>query len=165
MNVTYNCPTCHKTTREPTSAESPELVCSHCQEQIAIPDGAISGNRLNRCLVCPSTDLYARKDFPQRLGVALVIIGFIGSSIAWANYQVFWTFAILFATALVDLLLYILMGESLTCYRCGAQYRGFQEIELHGGFDLETHERYRQMAARLKERPAEPAPKKQETLI
>ena len=26
-------------------------------------------------------------------------------------------------------------------------------IERHGGFDLETHERYRQMAARLKEHP------------
>ena len=89
--------------------------------------------------------------------MALVIIGFVGSSIAWANYQVFWTFAILFATALVDLVLYIVMGESLTCYRCHAQYRGFEEIELHGGFDLETHERYRQMAARLKERPSEPA--------
>jgi len=47
-------------------------------------------------------------------------------------------------------LLYIVMGESLTCYRCSAQYRGFEEIERHGGFNLETHERYRQMAARLK---------------
>ena len=43
------------------------------------------------------------------------------------------------------------MGESLTCYRCHAQYRGFEEIERHGGFDLETHERYRQMAARMKD--------------
>jgi hypothetical protein len=102
--------------------------------------------------VCPSSELFARKDFPQRLGVALVIIGFVGSSIAWFNYQVLLTFTILFVTALVDLVLYIVMGESLTCYRCHAQYRGFEEIERHGGFDLETHERYRQMAARLKER-------------
>lgn len=165
MNVTYHCPACHKSTRAPLTTDASNLGCPHCQAHITIPAEAISGTRLNRCLVCPSTDLYARKDFPQRLGVALVIIGFIGSSIAWANYQVFWTFAILFATALVDLLLYILMGESLSCYRCGAQYRGFEEIELHGGFDLETHERYRQMAARLKERPAPPTPEKQETLI
>jgi hypothetical protein len=87
------------------------------------------------------------------LGVALVVLGFVGSSIAWANYYVLWTFAILFVTALVDLLLYIVMGESLTCYRCSAQYRGFEEIERHGGFDLETHERYRQMAARMKSAP------------
>jgi hypothetical protein len=80
-----------------------------------------------------------------------VIFGCIASSIAWANYMVPLTFGILFGTALVDLLLYILMGESLSCYRCHAQYRGFDEIEKHGGFDLETHERYRQMAARLKD--------------
>jgi hypothetical protein len=132
------------------SAESHALECPHCHQQIAIPAGAIEGRQIHRCLVCPSRDLYARKDFPQRLGVALVILGFVGSSIAWANYHVLWTFAILFVTALVDLLLYIVMGESLTCYRCSAQYRGFEEIERHGGFDLETHERYRQMAARLK---------------
>jgi hypothetical protein len=113
-------------------------------------EGAIAGNQIKRCLVCPSRDLFARKDFPQRLGVSLVIFGFVASSIAWWNYQVLWTFAILFGTALVDLVLYIVMGQSLTCYRCGAQYRGFEEIEWHGGFDLETHERYRQMAARMK---------------
>jgi hypothetical protein len=121
---------------------------------MTIPDRAVSADRIERCLVCPSTELFARKDFPQRLGVALVVLGFIGSSIAWANYQVFWTFAILFFTALVDLVLYLVMGESLTCYRCQAQYRGAQEIERHGGFDLETHERYRQMAARIQDRTA-----------
>lgn len=150
MNVTYHCPACHQSAREQISASSTTLDCPNCHQQITIPAKAISGGRIHRCLVCPSTELYARKDFPQRLGVALVVLGFVGSSIAWAKYQVFWTFAILFATALVDLVLYIVMGESLTCYRCGAQYRGFEDIELHGGFDLETHERYRQLAARMK---------------
>jgi DNA-directed RNA polymerase subunit RPC12/RpoP len=135
------------------TADSRTLDCSHCHQRVAVPADAIEGQQIRRCLVCPSRDLYARKDFPQRLGVALVIIGFVGSSIAWANYHVLWTFAILFATALVDLLLYIVMGESLTCYRCSAQYRGFEEIERHGGFELETHERYRQMAARMKNTP------------
>ncbi len=157
MNVAYHCPACQQAAREQISAASATLDCPHCHHQIAIPPKAINGKRLQRCLVCPSIDLYARKDFPQRLGVALVVLGFVGSSIAWANYRVFWTFAILFATALVDLVLYIVMGESLTCYRCGAQYRGFEEIEIHGGFDLDTHERYRQMAARMKERLVEPA--------
>jgi hypothetical protein len=139
--------------RAPLASDVSELGCSNCGQQVKIPAGAISGGQIHRCLVCPSTELYARKDFPQRLGVALVVIGFVGSSIAWANYQVLWTFAILFATALIDLVLYIVMGESLTCYRCHAQYRGFEQIERHGGFDLETHERYRQMAARLKDNP------------
>ncbi len=154
MNVTYNCAGCGHTVRQAISAESGALSCPDCRYQLAIPNEAIDNGRINRCLVCPSKDLYARKDFPQRLGVALVVLGFVGSSIAWAHYQVLWTFAILFGTALVDLLLYIVMGESLTCYRCGAQYRGCEDIERHGGFDLETHERYRQLAARTKSKPA-----------
>jgi hypothetical protein len=152
MNITYNCPTCHRTTRAHIEATTPDVECTHCKQQINVPEGSITGRLIHRCIVCPSTELFARKDFPQRLGVALVVVGFVGSSIAWFNYQVVLSFGILFVTALIDLVLYIVMGESLTCYRCHAQYRGFEEIERHGGFDLETHERYRQMAARLKDR-------------
>jgi hypothetical protein len=150
MNVTYSCPGCHQAARVAIGAETTSLACPHCGQKIRVPEGAIAGASIERCAVCPSTELFVRKDFPQRLGVALVVLGFIGSSIAWAYYMVWLSFAILFATALVDLALYILMGESLTCYRCQAQYRGFQESPLHGGFDLETHERFRQMAARMK---------------
>lgn len=150
MNVTYRCAGCEKTVRANFDDDSTTIACVECRQEIQIPEGAVSNGQLSRCLVCPSVDLFARKDFPQRLGVALVVVGFVASSIAWANYQVLLSFAILFATALIDLVLYILMGESLTCYRCHAQYRGAEEIEKHGAFDLETHERYRQMAARLK---------------
>jgi DNA-directed RNA polymerase subunit RPC12/RpoP len=156
MNVTYNCPGCGRTVRESLSPGIETLRCPECSHEIAVPGDAMANGQINRCVICPSRELFARKDFPQRLGVALVVIGFIGSSIAWSRYHVFWTFAILFGTALVDLLLYIVMGESLTCYRCGAQYRGFEEIERHGGFDLETHERHRQLAARMKERTPTP---------
>ena len=90
-----------------------------------------------------------RKDFPQRLGVLLVVIGVVGSSIAWYFGRIYWTFGILFATALADVLLYLLVGDALMCYRCGAQYRGAEDMESHGGFDLETHEKYRQLAARM----------------
>jgi DNA-directed RNA polymerase subunit RPC12/RpoP len=158
MNVSYHCPACQKVVRAELTAATSELACPHCPQRIEVPADAVASGRLDRCLVCPSTDLFLRKDFPQRLGVALVIFGFVASSIAWYNYQVFWTFAILFLTALVDLVLYVVMGESLTCYRCHAQYRGFANMELHGGFDLETHERYRQLAARIK-----PSSRKNET--
>ena len=103
MNVTYRCPECEGTVRLRIENHPTHLACSNCGRQIAVPPGAVAGNRIMRCLVCPSTDLFARKDFPQRLGVALVVLGFVGSSIAWANYQVLWSFAILFGTALIDL--------------------------------------------------------------
>jgi hypothetical protein len=158
MNVTYTCPACHRAARAAVANDTTQLVCSHCGLHVKVPDGAVADGMIRRCLVCPSHELFQRKDFPQRLGVALVVLGFIGSSIAWAYYQVFLSFGILFATALVDLVLYVVMGESLTCYRCHAQYRGFPDGSQHGGFDLETHERHRQIAARIKTTPQHTAP-------
>jgi uncharacterized membrane protein len=83
------------------------------------------------------------------VGVLLVALGIVGSSIAWYYANLAWTFGILFATALADLLLFTMVGNALMCYRCGAQYRGVAEMESHGQFNLETHEKYRQLAARM----------------
>ncbi len=152
MNVTFACPHCDQTARLDFTAESDVLECPHCGGQIQIPADAWDATRLRRCLVCPGTDLYVRKDFPQRLGVALVVIGIIGSSIAWAYTRIYWTFGILFGTALVDVVLYALVGDALMCYRCHAQYRGIEEMDEHSAFNLETHERYRQEAARTSDK-------------
>jgi hypothetical protein len=148
MHVTYACQVCHSAVRQEFDDSTQALSCPHCQQSIKLPAGAVEGERVRRCLVCPSYDLYVRKDFPQRLGVLLVAIGIIGSSIAWYYASLAWTFGILFATAIADLLLFTLVGNALMCYRCGAQYRGVAEMESHGGFNLETHEKYRQLAAR-----------------
>lgn len=151
MNVTFACPHCDATTRTEFDQQSQHLTCGHCEKQLAVPQGAVEGERVKRCLVCPSTDLYVRKDFPQRVGVALVGIGIIGSSIAWYHTSLLWTYGILFATALIDVLLYVFVGDALMCYRCNALYRGAEDMDSHGAFDLETHEKFRQLAARMKE--------------
>ena len=149
MNITFSCPKCDADARLNVSTLDKQFVCPHCQQAIRIPEGAYHDGSLDRCLVCPSTDLYVRKDFPQRLGVALVAVGVVGSSIAWAYTNIFWTFGILFATALIDVVLYMIVGDSLMCYRCQAQYRQLEDMGRHEGFNLETHERYRQLDARL----------------
>lgn len=158
MNVTFACPHCDATSRTEFDQQTHQLTCLHCQKQLAVPQGAIEGQRVSRCLVCPSTDLYVRKDFPQRIGVALVAVGIIGSSIAWYHTNLLWTFGILFATALIDVLLYVFVGDALMCYRCNALYRGVEDMDSHGSFDLETHEKFRQLAARMNENsPRTPA--------
>jgi DNA-directed RNA polymerase subunit RPC12/RpoP len=154
LNISYQCPECQRDARLEFSGESSALACPHCQQRIALPAKAMEGRQLRRCLVCPSTDLFVRKDFPQRLGVAIVVLGFLASSVAWANYQIFWAFGILFVTALVDLVLYVCVGQCLMCYRCQAQYRGTELGAIHGAFDLETHERHRQIAARMESEKA-----------
>jgi len=148
MNVTFACPHCGQGNRLWLAEDTEQIECAGCRQSLRIPAGAYEGGRLHRCLACPSTDLYVRKDFPQRLGVALVAAGIIGSSVAWYFTSVFWTFAILFSTALIDFVLFLAVGDALMCYRCGAQYRHLPHMDAHGGFDLETHERHRQSEAR-----------------
>jgi hypothetical protein len=151
MNVTYVCPHCERTNRVDCTPEQTVLACEHCRQELRAPSEAFANGQLRRCLVCPSTDLFVRKDFPQRLGVTIVVLGLAASCIPWYYGRPVLTFAVLFATALCDLVLYLIMGSALTCYGCGAQYRGLDERDQHGGFDLATHERYRQRAARLAE--------------
>jgi hypothetical protein len=149
MNVEFRCPDCQATVRAALEAGATALPCQACGAALPVPSELFEGPRLRRCAVCPSTDLYLRKDFPQRLGVGLVVVGFVASSVAWYFYMIYWAFGILFATALIDVLLYTLVGESLTCYRCGAQYRGGLDTGQRAPFRLETHERHRQQQARL----------------
>ena len=152
MNVTFSCPRCEQGVRLGVAPEATALDCPHCQQSIALPPGALEGGQLHRCLVCPSTDLFVRKDFPQRLGVGIVTVGIVASCVTWAMSEVEATFAILFATALIDVVLYLIVPDALMCYRCGAMYRQANESG-HEPFNLETHERYRQQAARLAEQP------------
>lgn len=148
MQATFSCPQCQQTSRVEVAEGDAAVSCTHCGLRIDIPAEALRNGQLHRCLVCPSKDLYVRKDFPQRLGVAVVVAGIIASCVTWAYMYVLWTFAILFATALADVVLYFAVGDALMCYRCHAQYRGAEDIEKHGPFSLETHERHRQLVAR-----------------
>ncbi len=151
MNVEFQCPHCQRLSRAEISPDAAEFRCAHCGGQMPIPPGALDSEKIHRCLVCPSSDLFVRKDFPQRLGVTVVAIGILASCVAWAYHQLIPTFVILFLTALVDVVLYLVVPNALMCYRCGAQYRGAPNLESHSPFNLETHERHRQQKARLAE--------------
>jgi hypothetical protein len=149
MNVTFSCPLCHQTARVDVVPSDAALVCPNCRREMTIPPDAFDGEQLCRCLVCPSTDLFVRKDFPQRLGVGVVVLGIVASSIAWGYALPIVTFAILSASALIDVVLYLIVPDALMCYRCAAQYRLAAGMGRHGSFDLETHERHRQHTARM----------------
>jgi hypothetical protein len=151
MNVEFQCPHCQRLSRAEVSSDAIKFRCAHCDGQMLIPPGALDAEKLDRCLVCPSHDLFVRKDFPQRLGVTIVTVGILASCVAWAYHQLIPTFVILFLTALVDVVLYLVVPNALMCYRCGAQYRGAPGLESHSPFNLETHERHRQQKARLAE--------------
>jgi hypothetical protein len=147
MNVTFSCPECEQAARTTVGPAVRTLACPHCRAAWDISDSPHDG-RVERCLVCPSEDLYVRKDFPQRLGVTIVVLGFAASCVAWYYHELYWTFGILFATALLDIVLYLVFGNALVCYRCGATYREVEGLNSHRPFELEVHERHRQRSAR-----------------
>lgn len=148
MNVTFRCPQCDQLARADFEAAQPEVACPHCQTKWQVA-GTVAAAKLERCLLCPSTELYVRKDFSQATGVAIVVFGFVVSSVFWYYRMPLWTYAVLFATALIDVVLYLTVGNLLQCYRCQAQYRGVAGLEDHQPFDLETHEKHRQQKMRL----------------
>lgn len=147
MIVTYRCPHCEQTSR--SEPRTDRLACRHCGGEVRFPAEALDGREVRRCMVCPSTELFVRKDFPQRLGIAIIGAGFVASSIALAWHQSVASLAILISTAFLDAVLYLVMGNVLTCYRCHAEYRGVAGLEQHPAFELAVHERHRQQAARL----------------
>lgn len=153
MQIGYLCPACSAPVQLADVETLAVLACPHCGDALEVPaDAFVAGppRRLGRCLVCPSGDLFLRKDFPQRLGVGIVVVGLLASCVAWGMRELVATFAILFVTALIDLVLYLVVPDCVACYRCGARYRG-AGADGFAPFDLETHERHRQQVARLRE--------------
>ena len=151
MNVAYYCDECDRTTQTEIDADSSSVACRHCQAVTKLQPNSIVGDDVTRCVICPCEELFVRKDFPQRLGLMIIAVQMITSSITWYFHMIYWTFAILGISALLDFVLYMCIGNVLQCYRCQSQYRGIAGLADRDAFSLETHERYRQQQARMAE--------------
>ena len=159
MNVTFACSSCNKATRQQCDAGQRELSCRHCGQARPLRTSAFTAagepqEGLSNCLVCSSNELFIRKNFSQRLGMLIIVTGLVASSITWYFYLAYWSYGILLASALIDLVLYHMVGNLLQCYRCHSEYRGSLVSSDQEGFDLVIHERHRQQEARLKQAPS-----------
>jgi hypothetical protein len=128
--------------------ESGAVSCDGCGWSRDAGAEDFQGGKLRRCRICGCDDLWRQKDFPPALGLAIVAIAAISSSIAWGYYQPVLALSFLFAAALLDMVLFLVMGDMLVCYRCGARHRRTAMDQEHPKFDLETAERYRQQERR-----------------
>src|SRR5262249_42726738 len=151
MYVTFHCPACQQVRGASVAAGTAELACDGCHWSRPLRSDDLGNGAPERCLVCGCDDLWRQKDFPQRVGLAMVALGALLSTIAWAYHLPATALGILLGFALVDLLLFTFMKDVLVCYRCHARYRDVPFLDDHPRFNLETAERYRQEGARLKE--------------
>jgi hypothetical protein len=94
--------------------------------------------------------MYKKKDFPHGLGMIILVGGFVASTIFWLNYQITLAWCVLIGTALFDTVLYFLVGDVVSCYRCGAEHRGLTPAP-HAPHDQGVEERYRQERLRHQE--------------
>jgi hypothetical protein len=154
MHVEFHCPKCLKRDSAEVEASTSMLACRHCGWNRPLGDGDLHIGAPTRCLACGCDDLWRQKDFPPQLGVAIVALGILLSTMATAWMRPTLALGILMAFGLADLLLFLVMPDALVCYRCHARFRHVPTTDNHPKFDLELNERYRQEALRLSQAEA-----------
>lgn len=151
MHYEDRCPVCDQHRSLEIAPEDAGITCPHCGASHALPVGAFAGDTPTRCLGCGNADLWRQKDFPQSLGLLMVALGAIFSSIAWAYHYPVLALTILGSFGLLDMLLFWVMPDVLVCYRCRARHRVQGPTEEFGTYDHEVGERYRQERLRLEQ--------------
>lgn len=153
MELTFQCLNCGSVNRVESIETAERGRCGHCQTGRPLHHEAVAGGELQACPWCATTDLYIQKDFPQGLGLFIVIVGFVISTVFWYFEMPLLTYAVLLASALLDLVLYYRVPDVTICYRCLSQVRGpgSNPQGRIAPFDLAVGERYRQERIRVEE--------------
>lgn len=146
MQIRFHCPneTCVAIIEyEPLEQCGPTMKCPRCGtvHDITITPSMKEKDLVDACAVCGCTELFIRKDFPQKLGLAVVIL-FGAAAIYCFTFNVLLAWGVLAAAVLVDVLIYGFIGKLTTCYACRAEYRKCGLNPAHEGFDLATSEKY-----------------------
>ena len=88
--------------------------------------------------------MFIRKDFPQKLGLFIVILAAVSFLVLAASRRFFYLGVIvLLVAAMVDAALYAIVPKVTVCYRCRAEFRDRPINPAHHGFELATGEKYR----------------------
>ena len=108
-------------------------------------DPGSQSSPLKECPKCGCRDLFVRKDFPQKVGLAVVVAAGLVFVVLAARPRTFYLGVwVLVGAAVADAGLYFLVPRVTTCYRCRADFRGAPINPEHHGFELATAEKYRQ---------------------
>ena len=151
MQLVFSCPRCQCSNVVRDVGVATGVHCDACDWSREPPEGGVRDGQPTECLACGCADLWRQKDFPAAIGLTMVALGAILSTIAWMWYQPLWAIGILMGFAAVDLVLFVMMRDVMVCYRCGARHRHVRTDEQTPRFDLEIAERYRQEERRLRE--------------
>jgi predicted RNA-binding Zn-ribbon protein involved in translation (DUF1610 family) len=132
--IAFPCPSCGE---EALASIDGAGRCTACGADAPLQLDASARERLvlERCPACGSKQLYVQRDFNQKVGIGIVVVG-----AALAPFTPF--YSSLIVAALVDAGLYAVLPEITVCYRCHAHFRGFARNPQHTAFDLHIAEQY-----------------------
>jgi hypothetical protein len=120
------------------------VTCPNCStaRTIDFDDDLIRTDRITVCPACQGSEFFIRKDFPQRLGLAIVV-GAGLASVWLLGRNVVWAYGVLGSAVAVDFLIYWFIPKVTVCYQCRSEFRDMPMNPSHSGFDLATAEKYR----------------------
>ncbi len=132
--IAFRCPKCGA---EATSGLDGRGSCPRCAAptELALSASLRESGVVDQCPACGGAQLYVQRDFNQKAGLAIVIVG--GALAPFTPY-----YSSLFVAAAIDAVLYALLPEITVCYRCQAHFRGFGRNPKHNAFDLHLAEQY-----------------------
>lgn len=144
MEVMAICPGCDRLLPVEASDDPKEIACGGCGRQIAltVSDALRRDEAVDVCPVCEGGDFYGRKDFNPSLGVSVVAVGALISAVFYWYQMDLVAYGVLAGAALLDLVIYRMLGEVTICYRCHSEFRGDYEktapaFSLHLADELE----------------------------
>jgi len=129
----------------PPGAGESAVKCPHCLRDLPLTAcDADAEGPIAQCAVCGGREFFLRKDFPQKLGLAIVILFAVVASVFYYFRIVAATYAALAVPVMIDAVVYLVVGQVTVCYRCRAEYRRVGYNQHHANFDLATSEKYSQ---------------------
>ncbi len=157
--MTFECPKCGVVSHHAPIEKAETVRCLSCGSEREVRPDSFGPEGLRKCPLSATEDLYVQKDFPQGLGLAIVIAGFVISTVFWYYDRPFPALGILLVSALADMALFYIVPDVTICYRCLSQYRGLgaNPEGRFRYFDLAIGERYRQERIRVEQLRAEAA--------
>jgi uncharacterized protein (DUF983 family) len=150
VKVTLACPSCDQPAVTPLNQAS-DWQCAACDHRLHLNAAEPT---LPTCVVCGNHELYKKKDFPQWLGMTILVVAVILSTVTYYSYQKWWSWSFLIGSAIIDGVMYLMVGDVLVCYRCESHYRGFTTTDAHHPFEITIGERYRQERIRKEQMKA-----------
>ena len=142
--IRVKCPECGWKQRLTPTGSPTEATCPRCSHKtpLAWSESVAADREVDSCPVCEGGDFFIHKDLNRNAGLTVVIIVVL-ISFTLLYLELDWlAYAILFAFAFLDLIIYQMLTFVTVCYRCKTELRGAYQrtapvFDLHIAEELE----------------------------